>query len=243
MFDPYRVREDFPIFRNRSNLVYLDNAATTHKPYYVINAVREFYERYSANIHRGVYGLTYEATKLYEEAHAKVAKFINASSWDEIIFVRNATEAPNIVAYSLALWDLSEGDEVIVTIMEHHSNLLPWRVVSKIKGLRLRVIGLKSNYMLDYEALESAVSSRTRVTALTHVSNVLGTINDVRRVARLAHSVGAYVVVDGSQSVPHMPIDVKSLDEDFLVFSDHKMLGPTGIGVLYAKSDLSLIHI
>ncbi|RLF05210.1 MAG: cysteine desulfurase [Thermoprotei archaeon] len=222
----------------KREIVYLDNAATSQKPEQVIEAMTRFYEENYANIHRGIHVLSREASEAYEEAHEVVAKFINARSWREVIFVRNTTEAINLVAYSWGLRELRKGDEVVVTVMEHHSNLLPWVMIAKMKGAAVRIIELGDDYRLNYEQLEEAVNERTRVVALTHVSNVLGTINDVRRVVRLAHEVGAICLVDGAQSVPHMPVDVREIECDFLAFSGHKMLGPTGIGVLYGREDL-----
>ena len=235
--NPHDIRKDFPIFEHR-NVVYLDNAATSQRPRQVIKAISNFYERFNANIHRGLHALSREASEAYEKAHEEVAGFINARSWREVVFVRNTTEAINLVAYSWGLENLSEGEEIIVTIMEHHSNMLPWHMMVEQRGIRLKIVELSGDYELDYEKLEEAVSEKTRLIAVTHVSNVLGTINDVRRVARLAHEVGAICVVDGAQSVPHMPVDVRELECDFLAFSGHKMLGPTGIGVLYGREEL-----
>ncbi len=234
--DPYSIREDFPLLKNRK-VIYFDNAATSQKPRQVIEAIKNFYEQFNANIHRGLHRLSEEASEAYENAHEVVAKFIGAKSYEEIIFVRNTTEALNIVAYAIGLYDLNEGDEIIVTIMEHHSNLLPWYVIAKLRKAKLKIIGLTSDYKLNYEELENTISEKTRVIAVTHMSNVLGTINDVKRIAKLAHEVGAIIVVDGAQSVPHMPVNVSHLDIDFLAFSGHKMLGPTGIGVLYGRKD------
>ena len=237
VLDPHRIREDFPILKNRK-IIYLDNAATSQKPIQVIDAVKEFYEFYNANIHRGIHTLGREASKIYEEAREEVAKFIGAEDPKEIVFVKNTTEALNTIAYSLAFQKLSKDDEIITTIMEHHSNLLPWYMISKLIGTKLRIVKITHDHKLNYYELEELISKRTKIVAITHVSNVLGTINDVRKIARLAHEIGAYVVVDGAQSVPHLPINVKDLDLDFLVFSGHKMLGPTGIGVLYCKIDI-----
>jgi cysteine desulfurase/selenocysteine lyase len=236
MLDPYEIRKDFPILS--AGVVYLDNAATSQKPRQVIEAVARFYESMNANIHRGIHRLSREATEAYEGAHEVVARFINARSWREVVFVRNATEAINLVAYSWGLSNLREGDEVVITVMEHHSNMVPWLAVSRMKGARVKVVGLKGDYTLDYEELERALSGRTRIVAVTQASNVLGTIVDVRRVAKLAHEVDALCLVDGAQSVPHMPVDVRALECDFLAFSGHKMLGPTGIGVLWGREEL-----
>lgn len=237
MLDPYEIRKDFPLLEKRG-IVYLDNAATSQKPVQVIEAIRRFYQAHNANIHRGLHALSREASEEYEEAHSVVARFINARSWREVVFVRNTTEAINLVAYSWAMDRLGSGDEIVVTVMEHHSNLLPWVAIAKRLGAKVKVVGLASDYTLDYDALSEAVTERTRIVAVSHASNVLGTINDVKRIAALAHEVGAMCLVDGAQSVPHMPVNVRELDCDFLAFSGHKMLGPTGIGVLYGREDL-----
>ncbi len=241
MFEPRKIREDFPILKRKINghpLVYFDNAATSQKPIQVIEAVREFYEKHNANVHRAIHTISQEATELYERAHEEVAKFINARDMEEIIFVRGATEAINLIAYSYGLRNLGQGDEVLVSLMEHHSNIVPWEITSKIKGFKVRYIDVKSDGTLDYESLEQTISEKTKIVSITHVSNVTGVINDIKRIAKIAHEHGALLVVDGAQSVPHMPVDVKDLDADFLVFSGHKMLAPTGIGVLYGKIDL-----
>ncbi len=241
MFEPRKIREDFPILKREINghqLVYFDNAATSQKPIQVIEAVREFYEKHNANVHRAIHTISQEATELYERAHEEAAKFINARNMEEIIFVRGATEAINLIAYSYGLRNLGPGDEVLVSLMEHHSNIVPWEITSKIKGFKVRYIDVKSDGTLDYKSLEQTISEKTKIVSITHVSNVTGVINDIKRVAKIAHEHGALLVVDGAQSVPHMPVDVKDLDVDFLVFSGHKMLAPTGIGVLYGKIDL-----
>ncbi|MCX8181244.1 MAG: cysteine desulfurase [Thermofilaceae archaeon] len=235
MLDPYEIRKDFPLLA--TGVIYLDNAASSQKPRQVIEALTRFYETKYANIHRGIHRLSREASEVYEKAHETVARFINARDWREVIFLRNTTEAINLVAYSFGLGTLAEGDEVIVTVMEHHSNLLPWAAIAKKRKARVKVVGLRG-YTLDYGELELAVSEKTKVVAVTHASNVLGTIIDARRIARLAHSVGAVCLVDGAQSVPHMPVNVNELECDFLAFSGHKMLGPSGIGVLWGRKDL-----
>ncbi|MEM3642055.1 MAG: cysteine desulfurase [Candidatus Bathyarchaeia archaeon] len=241
MFDPYKIREDFPILKQKINnhpLIYFDNAATTQKPKQVIEAVKEFYEKHNANVHRAVHTLSLEATDLYESAHEEVAKFINAKSIEEIIFVRGTTEAINFVAYSWGLRNLNREDEVLLTLMEHHSNIVPWEILSKIKGFKVKYVDVNANGTLNYEALEKAVSKKTKIVSITHVSNVTGAINNVKRVIKIAHEHDALVLVDGAQSVPHIPVDVKDLDADFLAFSGHKMVAPTGIGVLYGKREL-----
>ena len=238
MLNPYKVREDFPILKRKINgypLIYFDNAATTQKPKQVIEAVKKFYERHNANIHRAVYTLSQEATELYEEARREVAKFINAGSVEEIVFLRGTTEAINLVAYAWGLRKLERDDEVLISLMEHHSNIVPWEILSKIKGFKVKYIDVNDDGTLNWEALEEAISAKTKIVSITHVSNVTGAINDVKRVAKIAHEHGAILMVDGAQSVPHMPINVQDLDVDFLAFSGHKMLGPTGIGVLYGK--------
>ena len=241
MFNPYKIREDFPIFKRKINnhsLIYFDNAATTQKPKQVIETVKEFYEKHNANVHRAVHTLSLEATELYESAHEEVAKFINAKDINEIIFVRGTTEAINFVAYAWGLRNLKRGDEVLVSLMEHHSNIVPWEILSKIKGFKVKYVDVNADGTLNYEALEKAISQKTKIVSITHVSNITGAINNVKRVAKAAHEHDALVLVDGAQSVPHIPVDVKDLDADFLAFSGHKMLAPTGIGILYGKREL-----
>ena len=241
MLDPQRIREDFPILKRRINdypLIYFDNAATTQKPKQVIEAERDFYENHNANVHRAVHTLSQEATELHEGARENVAEFINAKETAEIIFVRGTTEAINLVAYSWGLHNLKKGDEILLSMMEHHSNIVPWELISKLTGCIIKYAKVKDDGTLDYKDFESKFSKNTKLGSLSHVSNVSGIINDVKRVAKLAHENGALMFVDGAQSVPHMPIDVKELDTDFLAFSGHKMLGPTGTGILYAKRSL-----
>ena len=241
MFDPKKIREDFPILNTKVNdkqLIYFDNAATSQKPRQVIEAVKRFYEEYNANIHRGLHTLSQKASELYEEAHDVIAKFINARGREEIIFVRNTTEALNLVAYAWGLKNLREGDEIIISIMEHHSNFLPWFKIAEYRGARVKVVDVDENGRLRMDQLEEMITDKTKIIAIVHMSNVTGVVNDVKKIAKLAHDHGAYLVVDGAQSVPHIPVDVKKLDIDFLAFSGHKMLGPTGIGVLYVKEDL-----
>lgn len=239
--DPMEIRKDFPIFAHRIKgkpLIYLDNAATTQRPKQVIETVKKFYEEANANVHRGLYTLSYEATRLYEEAHKKAANFINAPSWREIIFTRNATEAINLVAYAWGMWSLKPGDEVLITIMEHHSNIIPWQLLKKHRDITLKFLDVDDQGRLKLEELPTLLSQKTKLVGVSHVSNVLGTINPVDRIVEEAQRVGALVLIDAAQSAPHMPIDVQELGCDFLVASGHKMLGPTGIGFLYAKESL-----
>ena len=241
MLDPYKIREDFPILKREINnhpLIYFDSAATSQKPRQVIEAIKNFYENCNANVHRGVHTLSQEASELHENAHEEVAKFINANSMEEIVFVRGTTEAINLVAYAWALRKLKRKDEVLVTLMEHHSNIVPWESLSKIKRFQVKYVGVNNDGTLNYETFENAISERTRIVCLPHISNVTGVINDVKKVVKMAHEHDALVLVDGAQSVPHLPVDVKDLDIDFLAFSGHKMLGPTGIGVLYGKHEI-----
>ncbi|MCL5003966.1 MAG: cysteine desulfurase [Patescibacteria group bacterium] len=241
MFDVNKIREDFPILKRKINghdLVYLDNAATSQKPKAVIEAVADFYENHNANVHRGVHTLSEEATQMYEEARVRVAKFINARLPSEIIFVRNSTEALNLIVWSRGKAHLKKGDEILLSEMEHHSNLVPWQLLAKEVGAVLKFISFDENGELEISNLKSQFSNRTKVVSVVHVSNSLGTINPIKEMTKLAHEVGAIVVVDAAQSVPHMKVDVQSLGCDFLAFSGHKMLGPMGIGVLYGRQEL-----
>jgi len=241
MLDPYKIREDFPILKRKINnhsLIYFDNAATSQKPKQVIEAIKNFYENHNANVHRAVYTLSQEASELYEKAHGEVANFINANGMEEIVFVRGTTEAINLVAYAWGLRNLRKGDEVIVSLMEHHSNIVPWEILSKINGFNVKYAEVNSDGTLNYEAFEDMISKKTKIVCVSHVSNFSGVINDVKRVARVAHEHGALTLIDGAQSVPHLPINVKDLDVDFLAFSGHKMLSPTGIGALYGKREI-----
>ncbi|RLG74524.1 MAG: cysteine desulfurase [Thermoprotei archaeon] len=241
MLDPYAIRDDFPIFNVKIHgkpLVYLDNAATSHRPKQVVEAIKRFYEEYNANVERGLHYLSQKASEMYEEAHEVVAKFTGAQSWEEIVFTYNSTYALNMLALMLGFTLLKKEDEILITIMEHHSNMLPWRLVAEKVGAKVKYVTIKSDYTLNYKDLENKISDKTKIVAITQMSNVLGTINDIKYAAKLARKVGAIVVADGAQSVPHMPINVRELGVDFLVFSSHKMLGPTGLGVLYGRKDL-----
>lgn len=231
------IRRDFPLLENR-DIAYLDNGATTQKPIQVINAVKEFYEKYNANPHRGAYNLSVEATEVYENNRTKIAKFINAKHREEIIFSKNATESLNLIAYSYGMDNLKKDDEVVISIMEHHSNLVPWQKVTKMIGSKLKYMYINNDYELSDEEIETKITDKTKIVGIPHVSNSLGTINNVKKIIKYAHKRGAIVLVDASQSIPHMKIDVQELDADFLVFSGHKMLAPLGIGVLYGKRNL-----
>ena len=232
---------DFPILRSRMNghpLAYLDNSATTQKPENVVRSICGYYGGCNANPHRGVYELSVKATKVYEEARRKVAEFLNAKSTQEIIFTKNATESLNLVAYSYGLNNLRGGDEILITIAEHHSNLVPWQRVAQATGAKLNYIYLAADGNLSAEDLDKKLTRRTKILAVTQISNVLGLVNDIKTLAAKAHEVGAVIVVDGAQSVPHIAVDVQDLDADFLAFSGHKMLSPMGIGVLYGKKKI-----
>jgi cysteine desulfurase/selenocysteine lyase len=236
--DPRRVRRDFPIFERNPGLVFLDSGASAQKPAAVIDGVAEFYRRDYANVHRGVYRLSARSTELYEEAREKVRRFLNAADAREIVFVRNATEAINLVAYSWAQTFLRTGDEVLITEMEHHANIVPWQLLRDRIGIKLVVAPVDDTNGLDMAKLEALLSTRTKLVAVTHVSNVSGTVVPVESVVRLAHAKGAKVLLDGCQAAPRLPVDVQALDCDFYVFSGHKTYGPTGIGVLYGKKAL-----
>jgi len=235
------VRRDFPIFKRRVHgkpLAYFDSAATAQRPRQVISAVQEFYEQGNANVHRAVHTLSYEASLAYEEAHRRVAEFIGAAGPEEIIFTRNATEALNLVAYAWGLWELREGDEVLLTVMEHHSNIVPWQALRRLKGIKLKFLDVDDHGRLKLDELPQLLTEKTRLLGIIHASNILGTVNPVAEIVEEAHRVGALVLIDGAQSVPHLPVDVKELDCDFLAASGHKMLGPTGTGFLYARQEL-----
>lgn len=235
--DIKEIKKDFPILENRK-ITYLDSGATTQKPRYVIEKIEEFYRKYNANPHRGAYSLSVEATESYENTRTKIANFINAKNREEIIFSKNATESLNLIAYSYGMENLRKDDEVVISIMEHHSNLVPWQKVTKNTNSLLNYMYINDNYEISDKEIEEKITDRTKIVGITHVSNVLGTINNVKKIIKYAHSKGAIVIVDASQSIPHMKIDVQDLDCDFLVFSGHKMLAPLGIGVLYGKKEL-----
>ena len=234
--DNYKIKKDFPILKN--NITYLDSAATTQKPESVLRAIQKFYEENNANPHRGAYKLSINATRVYDEAREKVAHFINAENSNQIVFTRNATEALNLIAYSYGLNKIKKDDEILLSIMEHHSNLVPWQYVAKKTGAKLNYMYTNDEGKLTDEEIENKIKKGVKIVGITHVSNVLGTVNDVEKIIKKAHEVGAIVVLDASQSVPHMKVDVQKLNADFLAFSGHKMLSPLGIGVLYGKKEL-----
>jgi cysteine desulfurase/selenocysteine lyase len=240
--DTTRIRADFPILRRQVKpgvpLVYLDNAATSQKPFVVIEAMDDFYRQYNSNIHRGIHTIAEEATAKYEEARGGIAEFIGAPSPKQIIFTRNATESINLVAFSWGRANLNPGDLIILTEMEHHSNLVPWQILATERDLRLEFIPVTPDGLLDLEVFEDLLELKPRLVGFTHMSNVLGTINPAKEIIRLAHQAGALTVVDGAQSVPHLPVNVQDLDADFLAFSGHKMCGPSGIGVLYGRKEI-----
>jgi cysteine desulfurase/selenocysteine lyase len=241
MLDLERIRADFPILGRQVHgqpLVYLDNAATTQKPRQVIAALADFYERHNANVHRGVHTLSQEATDLYEATRAHVARFLGAEREEEIVFTRGATESINLVAHAWARQNLQPGDEIVLTPLEHHSNLVPWQIVAQERGVALRFIQLDAEGRLDLDSARRTIGPRTRLVAVAQMSNVLGTIAPVKELAALAHAQGALILVDGAQSAPHLPVKVRELECDFFACSAHKMLGPTGVGVLYGRRRL-----
>lgn len=238
---PSKIRDDFPILNQKvygKPLVYLDSAATSQKPRPVIDALIQYYQEYNANVHRGIYKMAEEATAKYEESRRKIAAFINAGRPEEIVFTRGTTEAINLVAYAWGRANVREYDEIILTEMEHHSNLVPWQLLAQEKGAKLGYIPFDDRGLLDLDALDGLLTERTRLVAVTHQSNVLGTINPVEEIVRRAHELGALVLVDGAQSAPHMPVDVRALGCDFYACSGHKMCGPTGTGALWARYEL-----
>ncbi|MBI4018992.1 MAG: cysteine desulfurase [Candidatus Aenigmarchaeota archaeon] len=231
-----KIKSDFPLLSRKVNgkqLVYLDSAATSQKPKQVISAITNYYENHNANVHRGVHKLSEEATEAYEGSRKKIADFVNAKA-NEMIFTRNATEGINLVAQSLGF---RKGDEIVSSVMEHHSNIVPWQML-KSRGVTTRFADIDEDGILKMDDYENLITKKTKLIAVTHVSNVLGTINNVKKIAKIAHDAGALLLVDAAQSVPHMPVDVRNIEADFLVFSGHKMLGPTGIGCLYGRSEL-----
>lgn len=231
-------KKDFPLLREHRDIIYFDNAATSQKPDCVIKAEEDFYTQHNANPLRGSYPLSVEATDIYENSRIKVQKFINAASNREIIFTRNSTESLNLIAYSYGLTNVKAGDKVLVSAMEHHSNMLPWQMVTKAKGAELEYIECAEDGSVDLERIKEQITDNTKIVAITQVSNVLGRVNPIKEIAKLAHEKGAVIVVDGTRSIPHMRIDVQDLDADFFVFSGHKIFGPMGIGVLYGKEKL-----
>jgi cysteine desulfurase/selenocysteine lyase len=236
-----KLRSDFPILHQEVNghpLVYLDNAATSQKPKAVINALRNYYEGYNSNVHRGIHSLSAKATDEYEAARQKVANFVNAASYQEIIYTRNASEAINLVAYSWGLNNVKAGDEIILSVMEHHSNLVPWQMLAQRSGAVLKFVELTATQEFDLEQFKRLISPRTKLVSVVHVSNVLGCINPVEEICKIAHENGAKVLIDACQSLPHMSVDVQAIDCDWLVGSGHKMCAPTGIGFLYGKREI-----
>jgi len=240
-FDVEKIREDFPVLKQNIHgrpLVYLDSAATAQKPFAVIDAIRRFHEVDCANIHRGVHELSQRSTAAYEETRAKAKRFLNSKTKNELIFVRGTTEGINLVSSTWGRKNVKAGDEIVISAMEHHSNIVPWQMLCEEKGAKLRVIPMNDRGELLMEEYEKLLSPRTRMVAVTHVSNALGTINPVRQIIEMAHQAGALALIDGAQAVPHMKVDVQALDADFYTFSGHKIFGPTGIGVLYGKAKL-----
>jgi cysteine desulfurase/selenocysteine lyase len=238
-----KVRQDFPILHQTVNdhpLVYLDNAATSQKPLAVLDAIQDYYQQYNSNVHRGIHALSAKATDAYEAARQKITRFINANSYQEIVFTRNASEAINLVAYSWGLSNLKPGDEIILTVMEHHSNLVPWQMIAQKTGAVLKFVELTETQEFDLEQFKSLISDQTKLVTVVHVSNTLGCISPVEEIINISHKQGAKVLIDACQSLPHLPIDVQKMDCDWLVGSGHKMCGPTGIGFLYGKKDLLL---
>ena len=231
------IKKEFPLLENKK-ITYLDSGATTQKPQYVIDKIKEYYENDNANIHRGAYSLSMETTLKYEQTRSKIAKFINARYPEEIIYTKNATESLNLVAYSYGMDNVKKDDEIVLSIMEHHSNLVPWQNVAKVKEAKLSYMYINDNFEISDEEIESKITDKTKIVTITHISNVLGTINNIEKIIKYAHKKGAIVIVDASQSIPHMKIDVQKLDADFLAFSGHKMLAPLGIGILYGKREL-----
>ena len=241
-FDAKRIREDFPVLRRDVRegvpLVYLDSTATSQKPMEVINSLSQYYSNYNANVHRGIHTLAEEATAAYEGARSKISEFINADSVNEVIYAKNTTEAINLVANTWGRVNLIEGDRIILTEMEHHSNLVPWQMLASSIGLQIDIIPVTDNGLLDLEIYDQLLNKNPKAVCVTHMSNVLGTLNPIKSMAAKAHDHGAMILIDGAQSAPHMPVDVQDMDVDFFAFSAHKMCGPTGVGVLWGKYKL-----
>lgn len=235
--NPETIRKDFKIFENR-NITYLDSGATAQRPYQVINAVEEYYNKNNANPHRGTYDLSIDSTEEYDKARRKVAEFINAKRPEEIVFTKNATEALNLIANSYGLENLQKDDSVVISIMEHHSNIVPWQKVTKLKEAKLEYLYINDNYEITEEEINKKINKNTKIVSITQISNVLGIKTPLDKIIKAAHNVGAIVIVDGSQSVPHIKIEVQEMDADFFVFSGHKLMAPMGIGVLYGKYNL-----
>ncbi len=235
MLDVTKIKKDFPIFNNHQDLIYLDNAATSQKPQVVIDRIVKFYSKENANVHRGVYPLSEQASEAYEIARQKVADFIGAKSSKEIVFTKGTTESLNLVAQSYALENLKIGDEILVADFEHHSNFLPWQMVSRKTEASLKILNSDESGFISQKEWQNKLNKKTKIVAIAHASNVLGTINDLKKIAEMVHSAGAVLVVDGAQAIPHLSVDMNDLDCDFYAFSGHKMLGPIGIGVLYVK--------
>ncbi len=231
------MKNDFP-FLNNSDVVYLDSAATSQKPNIVIDSMNDYYKNYNSNANRGSYKSSVKSSELYDNARLKVSEFINSNSKNQIIFTKNATEASNLIAYSYGLNNLNEDDEIVLSIMEHHANIVPWQFVCETKKCKLNYMYLNNEYEISKEEIVSKINEKTKLVCITHISNVLGTVNDIEFIIKHAHKFGAKVIVDASQSIAHTKINVQKLDVDFLFFSAHKMMGPTGIGVLYAKEDI-----
>lgn len=241
MLNVEAIREDFPIFKRQVNghpLVYLDNSATSQKPRQVIEALTHYYTHYNSNIHRGVHTLSQEATEAYEQARIKAAKFINAPSERSVIFTRNTTESLNLVAYTWGEQNIGAGDEIVLSRLEHHSNLIPWQILAQKKGATLKFLPLTEDGCIEMSQLDSVITTKTKLVSVNHMSNAFGTINDIHTINKAAKAVGAVMVVDAAQSAPHLPTDVQDIGCDFLAFSSHKMLGPTGVGVLYGRESL-----
>ncbi len=231
------IKKDFPIFDDK-DIVYLDSGATSQRPKYVLDEIQKYYNNKNANPHRGAYSLSVESTEEYENTRKRIAKFINARYPEEIIFSKNASESLNLIAYSYGLNNVKKDDEVVISIMEHHSNLVPWQFVARKTESKLKYMYINDEYELTKEEIESKITDKTKIVGITHVSNVLGTINNIKEIIKYAHKKGAVVIVDASQSIPHMKIDVQELDADFLVFSGHKMFAPLGLGILYGKKEI-----